>query len=225
MPSSLNGTGVTFNDGSTQNTAFLGEQSQLFTASGTFTTPANVSRVKITCIGGGGGASVTYGGTGGNGGVAIGYYTVTPSTGYTVTVGTGGASVASGTTGGSGTTSSFASLISATGGAGKVASGSPVSGTGSGGTILNYRRGTQYYVGITGVVATFNNFFGLTTRVPYTSANTLAAVAWSPTLVGAYTGDVTDTMAVLPGAAGGTNGFGCSSFAAGGVGGVVLVEW
>jgi hypothetical protein len=119
----------------------------------TWTCPAGVTRVKATLIGGGG-ASTEDGPSGGSGGYASGVYTVTPSTGYTVTVGAGGAS-----NGASGGTSSFHSFISATGG-----NGSGGSGSGSGGNIVNgniiYGRGsldgTSSGVGGAAVEGSFN---------------------------------------------------------------------
>jgi hypothetical protein len=89
---------------------------QVFRSPGTFTTPATTTRIKVTlCAGGGGGSSGPFPGAksgGGGGGYAQGYYTVTASTPYSVTVGSGGGA---GSTGG---TSSFGPLTSATGGGG-----------------------------------------------------------------------------------------------------------
>ena len=85
----------------------------------TWTCPAGVTRVKVTVFGGGGGGDDACGGNGGQGGRGWNYYTVTPSTGYTVTIGAAG--TGTGTVGQSGTaggTTSFGSLISATGGGG-----------------------------------------------------------------------------------------------------------
>jgi hypothetical protein len=91
----------------------------------TWTCPAGVTRAKVYIIGGGG-ASLEDGAAGGSGGYALGIYTVTPTTGYSVTVGAGGV-----TNGASGGTSSFGALVSATG-------GSPgASGTGVSGNIAN----------------------------------------------------------------------------------------
>jgi hypothetical protein len=69
-------------------------QAQLFTSSGTFVVPANVTKLKITGIGGAGGvfvhsgAGIIYGG--GDGGLDSGVVTVTPGSTYTVNVGAGG---------------------------------------------------------------------------------------------------------------------------------------
>ncbi len=94
---------------------------QLFTADGSFTVPAGVTKIKVTVWGGGGGggwgggAGPYNGGCGGaGGGYSEGIYTVLPASVYAVTIGLGGgASIAGGNT-------QFGSpaLISATGGAG-----------------------------------------------------------------------------------------------------------
>lgn len=106
---------------------------QQFLSNGTFTVPAGVSFIKVTCVGGGGGggsssvvivpgeSSTTYYGSGGGGGcVAWKYISTTAGTEYAVAVGAAGlAAVSEGTTGGAGGTSSFGvSLVSASGGAG-----------------------------------------------------------------------------------------------------------
>lgn len=105
----------------------------VFTSPGTFTTPATVTQIKVTVVGGGGGGGQGgQGGTGGGGGGAAIYVgSVTASTPYAVTVGTGGA------VNGAGGTSSFAALASATGGStGNAAPSSAgvVGGTGGAGS-------------------------------------------------------------------------------------------
>jgi hypothetical protein len=69
-------------------------QAQLFTSSGTFVVPANVTKLKITGIGGAGGVFVHSGANiifgGGDGGLDSGVVTVTPGSTYTVNVGAGG---------------------------------------------------------------------------------------------------------------------------------------
>ncbi len=123
MPSSLNGTGVTFNDGTTQSTAATASNYILRTYSSpaTWTKPAGLKAVKVTVIGGGGGV----GGTGPG--------PLNPS------------QLAS-----PGGTSSFGGFLSATGGAGKPLSGAVVraGGSGAGGDIdvTPY----NYYDGYTG---------------------------------------------------------------------------
>lgn len=97
---------------------------QLFTSSGTFTVPANVTSVEVYCIGGGGGGSggqyyyyQYYGNRGGAGGFAYGIASVTPGEQIAVTVGGGGGGVGVGTAGAGGSTS-FGSLVVASGGSG-----------------------------------------------------------------------------------------------------------
>jgi hypothetical protein len=115
---------------------------QVFTAPGTFTTPATTTQIKITVVGGGGagGCLAIQGGGGGGGGAAIYVGPVTASTPYAVTVGASVAGVAGPSTAGtSGNTSSFGALASATGGTGGPSSPSKrggAGGAGSAGTIL-----------------------------------------------------------------------------------------
>jgi hypothetical protein len=76
---------------------------QIFTSSGTFTVPPNVTQVTVQCwgAGGGGGGGIATHSAGGGGGGAFsqGAVNTTPGGMLTVTVGTGGAG---GTAGGSG---------------------------------------------------------------------------------------------------------------------------
>jgi len=110
---------------------------QLFTANGTFTVPAGVTKIKVFVYGGGAGGgygSVSGGGGGGAGGYAEGIYTVVPGTPYTVTIGSGGAGGVPVLPGTSGGTSSFGALISATGGSGGASAAlGGAGGFGSGG--------------------------------------------------------------------------------------------
>lgn len=100
-----------------------------------FTVPSGITKVRVRCFGagGGGGNSGAYAG-GGGGGFSIGEFDVVAGDSYTVTVGQGGTS---GTTGG---TSSFGSLISATGGVGANNTSEHAGGEGSGGYI-NHKGG------------------------------------------------------------------------------------
>lgn len=88
----------------------------------TFTVPPHVTQLRISLWGGGGGGAgvATYtnqASGGGGGGFAFGVYTVLPLTVYSMTIGAGGSGGAAGnTTGQNGGTSSFDTLISATGG-------------------------------------------------------------------------------------------------------------
>jgi hypothetical protein len=98
---------------------------------GTWTAPTGVTKIFVVVIGGGGGNTAN--GPGWSGGVAIGYYTVVPGTGYAYAVGAGSAS-------GTGGTSSLNSgtFCSATGGTATPGGGGGNSGTGTGGTLCNY---------------------------------------------------------------------------------------
>lgn len=107
----------------------------VLTSSQTWVVPAGVSKIKVTVVGGGGGASgknpSQTGLAGGGGGAAIKTLAVTPGSGYAVTIGAGGSA---GATGASGGTSSFVGTganVSATGGTAAAQSG----GIGSGGDI------------------------------------------------------------------------------------------
>jgi hypothetical protein len=140
MPSSLNGTGVTFDDGTTQSTAATAGNyiMRTITSTSTWTKPSGLKAVKVTLVGAGGNggtrANTVYtsaGGNGGNGGGAIEYIPAPSIPGpVSVTVGTAPSK-----------TSSFGAFLSATGGGnGGSSSGSTngangTSGIGSGGDI------------------------------------------------------------------------------------------
>ena len=121
-------------------------QVALFTASTTWTCPTGVTKVRATVIGGGAGGSIvtvcwfTTNLLGGNGGLAIGEYTVVPGNSYTITVGAGGAGVASGASN-AGATSSFDAFASATGGGASNGSANGTNGAGSSGTLRNAGAG------------------------------------------------------------------------------------
>ncbi len=111
-------------------------QMQIFTSSGTFNVPSNVSRVYVEAWGGGGsGGGSTGSWSGGGGGAAFvcGIITVTPSGAITVTVGAGGASINANTAtnGNNGTSTSFGSSLIAAPGAGPTAGVSSVGGVGA----------------------------------------------------------------------------------------------
>jgi hypothetical protein len=110
---------------------------QLFTANGTFTVPAGITKIKVCVYGGGAGGgcgNIPGGGGGGAGGYAEGTYAVTPAANFTVTIGSGGIGGLSGLPGTNGGTSSFGALISATGGSGgTAASFGGIGGIGIGG--------------------------------------------------------------------------------------------
>ncbi|WP_187359957.1 glycine-rich domain-containing protein [Chitinolyticbacter meiyuanensis] len=120
---------------------------QVFTASGSFTVPAGVTRVMVECWGGGGGGGATdvvsgSGGGGGAGGYGRGLYAVTPGQVIAVTIGSGGFGAAAGSTAGAGVggTSSFGSMLSCTGGGGGVSHYSGANG-GPGGTPVGHNAG------------------------------------------------------------------------------------
>jgi len=132
---------------------------QVFTSSGTWTKPTGIIRVVAQVVGGGGGGArgtaALEGSGGGGGGMAIELLDVTGTASETVTVGAGGAAEASGGGGSNaGATSSFGSLLSATGGGGgNDADGSAggAGGAGSGGDVnLVGARGLRSQEGLSG---------------------------------------------------------------------------
>ena len=208
MTASLNGIGVTFNDGTIQNTAASPGGFQLFTSSGTFTVPENVTSIKVTVVGGGGGGGDTYsdgygtytGGTGGGGGMAAGFISVLPGQTHTVTVGSGGNGSNSGN-GAAGGTSSFGAYLVATGGGG-----------GSGST------GADGAAGSGSGTATNSLLF---TNPSVTTVRPRASGTSNATAVSYVVGSASNRSAGSGGAGESSSG----NNAAGGVGGAVLVEW
>ena len=189
-------------------------QSQIFlSGTTTWTAPAGVTKVKVYCIAGGGGASGASGcagirpTTGGFGGAGIGVYTVVAGTGYTVTVGAGGAGGTAGQPGVTGGTSSFGSLISATGGVrGLYNSSNGANGTCTLGTVRNGNMfGGQINAANPAGNPNFAPFMSMTSR-----SSTTAATAFT----------VNSTLCA--GAGGWDLG---GSTGGGGVGGVVYIEW
>jgi hypothetical protein len=118
--------------------------------SSTWVCPSNVTKVKVTCIAGGGGGNIGIDSSffGGAGGCAIGIYTVTPGAAYAYSVGSGGNGRASGapTAINNGGSSSVSGLCSATGGTGASTTANGTSGTGSNGTFFNgsYQRNYMF---------------------------------------------------------------------------------
>ena len=111
-----------------------------FTSSGTYVVPSNCSRIYVKLVGGGGG-SAGYCESGGAGGYSEGTFQTVPGTSYTVTVGGGGGGVGYYAGAGNGGTTSFGSLISATGGYGanqNYSHGGGHGGVGSGGQVNLY---------------------------------------------------------------------------------------
>ena len=115
---------------------------QVFNASGSFVVPNGVTAVRVTAIGGGGGAgyhSTLPGGGGGAGGMAIGVVEgLTPGMIIPVTVGAGGAGLPSPANGNNGATSSFSTFLSGTGGYGGGGGGG---GTSTGSNPVGYAGG------------------------------------------------------------------------------------
>lgn len=143
---------------------------QIFGVPGThtFTVPLNVSSIRVRVVGAGGsGASggAQQGTGGGGGGYAHGVFNVTSGTSYTITVGSGGvAKTVVELNGNAGGSSSFGSLISATGGgaglyqasstallsggAGGIGTGGDFQASGgNGGSKLSGFTGGQLYTG------------------------------------------------------------------------------
>jgi hypothetical protein len=164
MPISSNNTHISFNNNSTQNTAFLGTiaaanitgqitapqiapgvvpaagmTGQIFASTtagpSSWTAPPTTTRIKVTVVGGGGGAGVAYGAGGGTG---IRSIPVVGGTPYPYTIGAGGPGP------GTGGTTSFGSpaVVSATGGAAGVQCSASSGGSGSGGDINLVGDGT-----------------------------------------------------------------------------------
>lgn len=174
-------------------------QAALFSTSGTWTAPANVTRVKVTVIGGGGAGGFS-GQTGGRGGYGFNYYTVVPLNAYAVTVGLGGVAgtYASGTAGGS---SSFGAFITATGGAGGLYY--TTGGQAAAGSCANSLVNTS-----SSNVVVPSPFWGVATA----SAGA-AAINW------------TASSGYIPGASGQLGEFEFSVAGNGGVSGIVFIEY
>jgi hypothetical protein len=176
----------------------------------TWTAPTGVTRVKVTLIGGGGGGGGgTYVGVGvpanpgGYAGIAVGYVTVTPGTGYAANVGAGGSGGNYNSAGSSGGTSSFAGSISATGGGGgpAYAAGSASNGSGSGGNV----RATSY-----SDTTVYRSAYGVFVGLENTTGSGQTVQTWSATSTfGAGHPGISRENAI---------GFG-------GVGGFILIEY
>lgn len=146
------GQGVTFSNNKTATSTYNTNNGALisvatFTSTGTYVVPSNCTKLFIQCQGGGGG-SAGYCESGGAGGYAEGIYPVVPGTSYTVTIGGGGTAVGYYAAAGNGGTSSFGSLISASGGYGANQNHSHSGGhggIGSGGQVNIYQgSGTSH---------------------------------------------------------------------------------
>tara|TARA_R110000822_G_scaffold66650_2_gene162622 strand:+ start:2475 stop:3257 length:783 start_codon:yes stop_codon:yes gene_type:complete len=135
--------------------------------SGNWTCPANVTKVLAVVIGGGAGSSG--GGAGYSGGIAIGIYTVVPSTNYAYVVGAG--SAGTGGTAGSGGSSNFSSFCSASGGQNYTGA----VGIGSNGNLSNWHVPDYNESGISMSGCVGGVFVGANVGLSTTSGN------WSPT--------------------------------------------
>jgi hypothetical protein len=241
MPSSLNGNGVTFNDGTTQDTA-SNYIMRTYTAPATWTKPANLKAVKVTVVGGGGGgggargtanptpspygatfvASPRTGGHGGGGGTSVEFIPAGSIPGpVAVTRGAGGtagpatSTLGASSAGGAGGTSSFGSFLSATGGAGAVGSptgnGSP-GGQGSGsGGDLNIPGGQSTAIGRSGDKS--NSFFSVNGVGPQPGAGNGSA---GDVFGGGATGGLSTGAIPAPGTTSRSGGAGAA--------GIVIVE-
>lgn len=127
--------------------------SETFTSSGTFTASTGIYSVSAECWGGGGGGGGSsrtgYAGGGGGGGAysKLNSYSVTPGTGYTVTVGAAGSSGVGNADGGAGGDSSFVNtttLLAKGGGGGRKAAANAGGAGGSGGASGSGVGDTKY---------------------------------------------------------------------------------
>jgi Protein of unknown function (DUF2793) len=202
---------------------------QTFTASGTWTKPAGVKRVRVRAIGGGGGgagataaaAASCSGGGGASGSYGEGVYDVTATATVTVTVGAAGAAgAAANGTGGTGGATSFGALLTAPGGLGGV-------GVASGTAIAFSLGGASPAAGTGGSVNAVGAGGGNAQRQ---SATVFLAGSGAPS---AFGGGQRGSTAAAAGSAGGAPGAGGSGAAsnsatgfAGGAGnvGLVIVE-
>lgn len=233
MAITVGGTTITFNDGTTQTTAASAVtlvDTTLFTSSSTWTCPAGVTKIRLSVVGGGGGAGRNYGRSGGFGGYADGVISVTPGTTYTVTVGAGGAgSTAGGSAGGESWfgVNSSSKLMSATGGAGGPNSAAyATNGNGTGGTLKNTCIGGAFggtSIGTSSWVILGNreaNIVGL--------SKNLGDFAEGSIITNYDTGATAKTYSLtsnyLPGAAGGYDVLSCSGYYPGGSAGCVVIR-
>lgn len=160
---------------------------QVFESNGTFTVPKGVSAIYITaCAGGGGGGGGGYtsssgsngryrytGGGGGGGGVIVKkFYSVTPESSISITVGTGGAGGnGCGATGSAGGNTIIGSLITLNGGTGGTSASSSAGEGGTGGQGAG--GGGGYGTGAAGNSA-FSSFL-----IPFYSTSTTSAAGIS----------------------------------------------
>lgn len=127
---------------------FQGRNFQVFSNSGSWVAPANITAVEVMAWGGGGAGGAGGGGAGGGGaggGFWWGITAITPGTSYPITIGAGGMNISPA---GNGGTTSFGSLISVTGGTGGPEGAANTAVQGSTGAGNGFGPGSG--VGITG---------------------------------------------------------------------------
>jgi len=197
-------------------TAFVGQEitrasmQQIFTASGTFTVPTGVTKLKVRVWGGGGGGGGSTGtgsaaSGGGGGGYCEGVATVTPGASIPIVIGTGGSAGSGSSAGGAATATTVAALsVTANGGGGGP-------GSSSGGTSVGGTGGTASGLSfaVTGTVGSFGNNLG-GTGLGGTGGGTFCSA--SSTAVGSF-----------PGGGGGGGGAGLPGNVGGA--GMVILEW
>lgn len=231
MATSVTSTGITFPDATTQTTAasassYVGDRSQFFTSSGTFTVPTGVTAIKVTVIGGGGGGgqytSPTTGSAGGT----------TSFGAYVSATGGGGAAGPTGGTAGSGSSGT----INWSGSAGGNGFAAPTDQEGAGGGSMsgivitdingsNFAPGQGYFGG-TGAKGGYNGGGGTPTSTGYGCGGGCnhagggggagGAIRW----ITGLTPGATITVTIGAGGTGFTNNVKYN-----GIGGACLVEW
>lgn len=185
---------------------------EIFASSTTWTVPSGITKARVTVIGaggGGGGSSGGGGGYGGLGGLAVAQLTGLSGS-VTITIGTGGTGSNSGA-GTAGGTSSFGSAVSATGGGGGALNSGYARAASGAGTVSS---GTALRVVPSSILNERYNFPSIINgmeRQPGTSLT--SPVAYS------------STGLFCAGAGGAPESGSTSNDAAGGVGGVVIVEY
>lgn len=183
---SIGAPGVVFPDATVQASAAAPNViTTIYTSPASWTKPATLKGVRVTVVAGGGSGAqmpVTNLYTGGNGAAGIGFFSAPSIPGpVTVTIGAGGAPSA-GTTGSSappgnaGNTSSFGSLISATGGGGAI--NTPAAAAGAGGSITP----SSTVIGING---NEGSFFAAQNAAATSNAYTAGAVGFGLGMGGA----------------------------------------
>ena len=192
---------------------------QQFTASGTWTCPAGVNRVRARVWGAGGSGGSSLGGTttatgAGGGAYGEGFVSVTQGTVYAVNVGIGGAAPSTGPDGVVGTASVFNGITAngGTGGGGSVSGNPPgTGGAASGATFgVSGQPGAYSFAITSGAVAGSGGSCGFAGQPSYPSTG--------------FTGSAhAGGNGVFPGGGGGGGFFGGNGGA--GANGLVILEW